>query len=268
MPEGHKLHRLARDHAKPLVGRRVEVCSPQGRFADEAEQIDGATVDRVEANGKHLFYKFEHPAQPLPRPWWHVHLGLYGKYRTFKREEPERRGQIRVALRTPEFGFHLIGPNQCELLDDDGVAAVTDRLGPDPLRRDADPQRFDVRVAKSHAPIGTLLLDQSVVAGIGNIYRADVLFAEGIDPLRRGCDLTSDERERLWQRMTDYLRLGVKYNRIITADPAEVGKSYGRMNAEERVLIYKRDICPKCGGSTEELSLANRRIDRCPRCQT
>ena len=264
MPEGHKLHRLARDQSKPLVGRRVEVCSPQGRFADEAEQLDGHRIERIEANGKHLFYHFD---GNLPRPIWHVHLGLYGKYRTFG-EEPERRGQIRVALTTPGYGFHLVGPNQCELLDADGLAAIETRLGPDPLRADADPERFYSRVRKSRAPIGTLLLDQTVIAGVGNIYRADVLHREGIAPQTRGCDLPEDAPERLWDRLTDYLRLGVKYNRIITADKETVGKPYGRMKADERLLIYKKETCPACGHPAEQTLLANRRIDWCPNCQT
>ena len=268
MPEGHKLHRLARDHGRALAGQRVEVCSPQGRFADEAAAIDGATLERVEANGKHLFYRFSHPDRDLAEPIWHVHLGLYGKYRTFRESEPERRGQIRVALRSPTFGFHLIGPNQCELLDEDGAAAIAERLGPDPLRRDADPERFFDRLTRSRQAIGTLLLDQSAIAGVGNIYRADVLHAEGIAPQRRACDLSPEERQRLWDRLADWLRLGVKYNRIVTADPETVGKSYGRMRADERLRIYKRDACPDCGIATERLDLANRRIDYCPACQT
>ena len=268
MPEGHKLHRLARDHGRKLAGERVSVESPQGRFAEEAEQLDGSTLRRVEARGKHLFYTFEHPHRPLEKPHWHVHLGLYGKYRTFTGSEPERRGAIRVALRGPAFGFHLIGPNQCELLDDGGVTAIAERLGPDPLRRDADPERFFARLERSRAPIGTLLLDQTVIAGVGNIYRADVLAAEGIDPRRRGCDLSVEERQQLWDRLRDWLRLGVKYNRIITADPELVGKPYGRMKADERLLIYKRETCPTCGTATERLDLANRRIDFCPACQT
>ena len=267
MPEGHKLHRLARDQSKPLTGQRVEVCSPQGRFAEEAEQLNGAVVERIEANGKHLFYRFTHPDRDLDQPNWHVHLGLYGKYRTFADSEPERRGAIRVSLRTPSYGFHLVGPNQCELLDDDGVAAIAERLGPDPLRRDADPQRFHDLLAKSRVAIGTLLLDQKVIAGIGNIYRADLLHAEQIDPQRRGCDLSDDERERLWTRSAEWLRRGVKYNRIITADPDTVGKTYGRMNADERLLIYKKERCPTCSGPTEQLALANRRLDWCPNCQ-
>ena len=263
MPEGHKLHRLARDQSRPLLGRRLEVCSPQGRFAAEAERLDGQTLSRIEANGKHLFYHFD---ETPDRPIWHVHLGLYGKYRAF-RTEPERRGQIRAAVLTPSYGFHLVGPNQCELLDADGYRRIAERLGPDPLRPDADADRFIARVQRSRAPIGTLLLDQSVIAGVGNIYRADVLHREGIAPQRRGCDLTDDEAERLWDRLREYLRLGVKYDRIITADRDIVGKPYGRMKADERLLIYKKPHCPACGGETEQAQLAARRIDWCPACQ-
>ena len=74
MPEGHTIHRIAKDHSPLLVGRPVAVSSPQGRFAADAALVDGVVLDRIEPYGKHLFY------------WWanglvgHVHLGLFGKF--------------------------------------------------------------------------------------------------------------------------------------------------------------------------------------------
>ena len=261
MPEGHKLHRLARDHRRDFRGRRVSVRSPQGRFADGAALLEGRELQDVAAVGKHLLYAFGSDLN------WHVHLGLYGKFRPFRGAEPEVRGQVRVAFCTDNGGFHLVGPNQCDVLSDTEVQTLRERLGPDPLDPRADVRRFVTRVRKSRAAIGQLLLDQSVIAGVGNIYRADVLFRMGVHPLVPGRDVPEETLRLLWDLIVQLMRLGVKYNRIITADPARVGKTAGRLSRHERLLIYKADRCPECLGEVEHFQVAGRRIDACPQCQ-
>lgn len=261
MPEGHTIHRLAQDQTPVLVGMPVRVRSPQGRFRKEATQLDGRTLTEIQPRGKHLLYRFD------DGPTWHVHLGLYGRYRPFNGAEPEPRGQVRAAVASDTGGFHLVGPNTCELLDDDGVTTLLDRLGPDPLVPGTRATKMVERVCSSRAAIGGLLLDQSVVAGVGNIYRADALFLEGIHPETRGQDLSPDEVRALWKRLRDLLKIGLKYNRIITAEPSMVGKPRSRMNRDERLLIYKADRCPVCNGPVETLQIAARRIDACPTCQ-
>ena len=84
------------------------------------------------------------------------------------------------------------------------------RLGPDPLRSDADPARFVTRAHKSVRPIGDLLLDQAVIAGVGNVYRAEILFVHGIHPERPGRSCSPDELLAIWQTAGDMLRAGVK----------------------------------------------------------
>lgn len=260
MPEGHTIHRLARDQQPLLVGSALTIHSPQGRFTREAKELDGRKLLAIEPRGKHLLYRFEKSVT------WHVHLGLYGKFRPFKGVEPEPRGQVRAAVVSPHGGFHLVGPNTCELLDNDGVDALLSRLGPDPLAGDR-PQAMVERIRKSRAAIGSLLLDQSVIAGVGNIYRADALFLEGIHPATRGCDLTDAQIAGLWKRLKTLLQIGVKHNKIITADPKFVGKPRSRMKRDERLLIYKAERCPVCTSKTEWLTIAARRIDACPKCQ-
>lgn len=261
MPEGHTIHRLARDQSPLLIGRPVRIHSPQGRFADEAAQLDGCTIDEIRPCGKHLFYRFENA------PTWHVHLGLYGKFRPFEGTEPEPRGQVRAAVSTEAGGFHLVGPNTCELIDEDGVQKVLERLGPDPLTKNAKSATMIERIGSSRRAIGGLLLDQSIIAGVGNIYRADALFLESIHPETRGVDLTERQLRDLWRRLKSLLQIGLKHNKIITADPKVVGKPRSRMTRDERLLIYKADSCPQCSGPVETLSIASRRIDACPKCQ-
>ena len=185
MPEGHTIHRLARRHRSLLRGHAVTASSPQGRFEDGAAVIDGAVLLGTDAWGKHLFHDYgDHVL--------HVHLGLYGKFRDGSGTPPEPRGALRLRLVGGGHWLDLRGPTACELLTAPEVESRTARLGPDPLRRGADVDRFLDRVGRSRAPAGTLLLDQSVIAGVGNVYRAEVLLRAGIcllytsDPGRPG----------------------------------------------------------------------------------
>lgn len=260
MPEGHTIHRKAADHTKQFAGNAVRTSSPQGRFVDEAAKLNGRKLQRVEAYGKHLFY------------FWrglilHVHLGLYGRFRPFKSPFPDPRGAVRLRLSAGKQGFDLVGPNCCELLTRAEYQKICDRLGHDPLRSDADPEKLWKRVSSSRAALGRMLLDQSVFAGVGNIYRADALFAIGVHPESPGNSLDRDKFDQLWEFLLRTMAVGKKYNRIINATPDEVGKPYSRMNRQERLLVYKQDRCVNCDGAIKTWELGARKVYACPRCQ-
>lgn len=261
MPEGHTIHRLARDQRRDLRGRAVEAASPQGRFAEGAARIDGATPVRIDAWGKHLFHHYD-TGDVL-----HVHLGLIGKFRRRPSPPPEPVGVIRLRLSGEERTWDLSGPAICALVSPDDVARRVASLGPDPLRRDADPDRFVDRVRRSAKPIGALLLDQAVIAGIGNVYRAEMLFLAGIHPEAEGRTLTDDQVRGLWDLAVTLLTAGVRRNRIVTVDPAEVGIPLSRITRADAVYAYHRAHCIRCGDAIERLEVAGRRIDACPTCQ-
>lgn len=160
MPEGHTLHRAARAHQRHYAGSPVGVSSPQGRFSAEAAKLDGRVLRRAEAFGKHLFHVY------APDLVVHVHLGLYGTFSEGALPVEPARGQVRMRLVGAAHWTDLRGPTACELMGDAEVAALRARLGPDPLRRDADPDRAWARISRSRAPLATLLMDQSVLAGV------------------------------------------------------------------------------------------------------
>jgi endonuclease-8 len=261
MPEGHTIHRLARDHRRDFVAQCLRVSSPQGRFAGGARRLDGRVLQRVEAVGKHLFYGWD-GAGVL-----HIHLGLYGKFRNYSYPPPQPRGQVRLRVVGPRRAFDLNGPNVCELVTPRRAEEIAARLGPDPLRRDADPQRAWRRISRSRAAIGALLLDQSVIAGIGNVYRSEALHAVGLHPGRPGQSLGKEEFALLWSTLKQMLRIGVKYNRIITADPEMLGKTRARLSRDESLLVYKKSCCSACGRPVAAWVLGGRTIYACVRCQ-
>lgn len=261
MPEGHTIHRVARDHQKQFVGQQPAVSSPQGRFRRGASQLTGRELLRVEAHGKHLFYYWAGEVA------LHIHLGLYGRFRAHRAPPPEPRGAVRLRVVGEERAFDLHGPTACELLEEPALSALRDRLGQDPLRSDQDPEQVWRRISRSRAAMGTLLLNQSVIAGIGNVYRAELLFQHGIHPERPGKTVSRTEFDALWETLVRWMRVGVRYNRIITADAAAIGKTPGRMKRGERLMIYKKQTCGSCGSAVQSWLQAARTIYACETCQ-
>ncbi len=261
MPEGHTIHGQARDQRRDLAGHVLHTDVAQERFAAAAARLDGHGLDDVEAYGKHLFQ------------WWddgsvvHVHLGLYGKWRVQPSPPGPMVGAVRLRLVGPTSTWDLAGATVCEVLDPDGRDAVVAKLGPDPLRPDADPQRFLAKVARSTVPIGALLLDQTALAGIGNVYRAEVCFLGGIDPRRPAKELRPHERERLWAEVAYQLHLGLEVGHIVTLRDDQLEKPRAETERDDGVYVYHQDDCRVCGGPIRSTDVAARRISWCPHCQ-
>ncbi len=261
MPEGHTIHRLARDLRSTLRGAPVAATSPQGRFADGAAELDGRPLRRADAWGKYLFCDFG-TGEVL-----HVHLGLIGKFRRRPSPPPEPTGAVRLRLEGDRATWDLSGPTRCELVTRDEQERIVERIGADPLRRDADVALAREKVARSSKAIGALVLDQSVIAGIGNVYRAELLFLCGIHPDREARSLADDEFEDLWSRAVELMTVGVRLGRIVTTEPDEIGRARSRMRDDDRLYVYHREICRRCGTQIATLVLGGRPIWFCPTCQ-
>jgi endonuclease-8 len=261
MPEGHVTHRIVRDHTPLLVGGPVRVSSPQGRFTADAALIDGQVLTSIEAYGKHLFY------------WWdnglvgHVHLGLIGRFRVSPGPAAAVQGQVRMRLASELATIDLSGPSDCRVFTPDDREAIVARLGPDPLRRDARPQVAIERMASSRQPIGQVLLDQRVLAGVGNVFRAEALFVLGIDPRRPARDCSSDELQSLWETLVAMLRKGVKDNRIVTINRRRFPVPREAAKRGDTTYVYHRDVCLECATPVQTVELGGRACYYCPTCQ-
>ena len=208
MPEGHVVHRQARQLTTAFKGEKVRVASPQGRFTAAAKVVSGKTFTKAEARGKHLFIGFDNLR------WIHIHLGLYGKWQFGKGAQPDDTGLIRLRITAATNFAQLRGPAVCELLTASEMAAVLARIGPDPIHKQADPERAFERVHRSAAPIGALLMNQRIFAGVGNIYRAEVLFRHELSPFTPGRLLTREQFDAIWSDLVFLMTLGVKDGRI------------------------------------------------------
>lgn len=262
MPEGHTIHRLAREHNTILRGRTVRLSSPQGRFAAGAAALDGRRLDRVRPYGKHLFYEFGGDVI-------HVHLGIYGKFATYDAPAPAPVGAVRLRLATDTHVVELRGPTQCDVVTRAERDAILDRLGPDPLDPKADVDSFRRAVARRPTPIGGLLLDQSAIAGVGNVYRAEALYLLGIAPHRPANTLTPAETDALWDLLVRLMKTGVRLNRIVTTEPADRDRRSGRPSDADRHYLWRRtDLpCRRCGTPIRSAEQAGRTAYWCPACQ-
>lgn len=322
MPEGHSVHRIAKQFDRLFVGFRPELTSPQGRFAAGAAALSGRELLDARAVGKQLFLGFEDEA------WMRVHLGIYGAWdfaRANTREDvldvpgedvidadgedslasigaprktrlgqtqmrmgeetrsrdaaeeswsfpPEPVGQVRVRLLTETASADLRGPTVCEVLNADEVQAVLDRLGPDPATdSSAEAEaRFVQRAQKKRTPIGLVLMDQSVIAGIGNVYRAELLFRARINPHTPANELSFEQLHALWLDWAYLLDIGITVGQMITRDGLE-GKEYAKAlrYRASRHWVYKREglPCLRCETNIALELMANRKLYWCPGCQ-
>ena len=263
MPEGHTIHRLAREHNALLARRPLRLSSPQGRFASDAAVLDGRVLERVRPYGKHLFYAFEGDDVV------HVHLGIYGVFEPHRAPAPAPRGAVRLRMDSGDAVVDLRGPTVCERMRPEEAAAILDRLGPDPLDPKADRERLWRKVARRDTPIGTVLLDQSAIAGVGNVYRAEALYVLGIAPHRPANTLTRGEFDALWETLVRMMRTGVRLNRIVTTDPADRDRRSGRPSDADRHYLWRRtDLpCRRCGTPIRTEVLGARNAYWCPGCQ-
>jgi endonuclease VIII len=274
VPEGHTLHRLAGQVRDRFAGRVTRVSSPQGRFADAAALLDGTVLVDAEAWGKQLFLEFS------GERFVHIHLGLIGGFEIRDGDAPPPVGQIRLRIwtvatngtRPPSYG-DLRGATTCAMLTAPQRQAVIDKLGPDPLRREADWTDAWVRISRSRKPIGALLMDQTVLAGVGNVYRAELLYRHRMHPLRPGHTLRRGQFEAMWTDLVELMHEGVRTGRIDTVRPEHTPEAMGRPPRVDdhggEVYVYRRHglPCHVCGARVRTEVLEGRNLFWCPRCQ-
>jgi len=292
VPEGNEIHRWAERHTAAFAGRPVRVDGPQGRFTD-ADVLDGRKLERVMAVGKHLGYDFGKDRI------LHVHLGLQGDFSEGSGTLPEVKGALRLrmwnaaAVKRPavpgvskRHGWYsdddgtdnidadkvawveLRGPMDCSVYSQEKWDGLLKRLGPDPLNGDG-PEKMIAKVAKSRKSIGELLMDQTVAAGVGNIYRAELLYRARLSPFRLGKDVEEKTLRSIWKEAGVLMKAGMVDRRIVTTKPADRPHKTGQALKEEAHYVYRRNgrPCFVCGTDVLKKEMAGRNLFWCPVCQ-
>lgn len=330
MPEGHSVHRIARQFDRNFVGHIAAASSPQGRFAAGAAMLTGHEMTTAKAVGKQMFLEFEGDM------WLRVHLGLYGAWdfageiladstiasangrmgqtnqrgtdldavwdvagensltsigaprraRIRMSEQtkgldpdtsgdqwpPEIVGQVRLRLLTSATCADLRGPTACEVQTPDQMLASVAKLGPDPLVGDVaeGEERMTRAIARKSTAIGQLLMDQQVVSGIGNVYRAELLFRARLNPHTPGREVPEETVRGLWRDWVHLLSIGVETGQMMTMDGL-TGDAYRHAMAsrDDRHWVYHRAglPCRVCGTHIVLEEMASRKLYWCPACQ-
>lgn len=265
MPEGHSIRHLANLSDKAFKNKKVTATSPQGRFAEEAAVINQKEMTGAGAHGKHLFLRFgdEHVV--------HVHLGLYGWLHFHKGQAGRAKDTTRLRLEVEDFYADLIAPTACELLLPDGVEKILHRLGPDPIHEQANPEQAWNKIKKSSKSIAALLMDQSVIAGIGNVYRAELLFRSNTSPFIPGSQINKEKFESIWKDSVELLKLGAVDGKIRTVKTEHMSDEEIKVHGcSQNSYVYKQTggSCRICGDIVKQETHAGRELYWCPTCQS
>lgn len=262
MPEGNEIHRFAERHAAALAGRRLSVDSPNGAFPD-AEILDGRTLKSVEAYGKHLGYVFG------PHLIVHIHLGMYGDFWEGQMPLPPEKGALRLRMWTKENWVELRGATDCSIFDQKKWQALLARLGADPLRDDADPKPAYAVIEKRNTPIGMLLMDQTIFSGIGNIFRAELLYRAKIHPMRSGKVAGAAALRGIWADAKKLMPAAMIDRRIVTTRAKDRPHPRGTAQDDEVHYVYRRHgkPCFVCGATIKKQEMGGRTVYWCPECQ-
>ena len=265
MPEGDTIHRIAAQLGPKLVGQTLERVTTQGLVRDLA----GQCVTSVAAHGKHLVIELANGT------YLRAHLGMYGRHRSYPRAEGERMiakvspGRLTLAITTADTVALWFGARTIEISDrraplhGHAIAA----LGQDVLGDAFDPELAAKRAAAlGNRTIADVVLDQRVAAGIGNVYKSEVLFLRGVDPRRRvstlGHALLVEIFETARELMLENLGPGARTTRDRLA---------GDVPGDERFFVYSRSgkPCRRCKTPIEAYQLGDppRWTWSCATCQ-
>ena len=281
MPELPEVEVLRRHLAGILPGRRiqsVEVLRPRVTRPWQESHLSGAwagsVFEEVGRRGKHLVFRLQGPSGA--HAWMHAHLGMTGRILVEEASRPLPR-HAAVVLGLGRDRWVLVDPRQFGRV---GIGPVTG-LGPEPLDDGFTPGQWAPALAASRQPIKARLLDQAVVAGLGNIYANEALHRAGIRPGRPACDLQPAEVARLHHAIRAVLHEAVLLGQSMDLDFASGADGlfyFGSAQRPgpqpaappERWAVYDRDgqPCPRCGDVIRRFLLGGRSTFECPGCQS
>lgn len=270
MPELPEVEFAARNLRRWLTGRRIQsVEAPPSRIfrgtdpAAIAEQLQGQQLDWLDRRGKWLLLAFTGNVGLL------AHLGMTGKWLRVPAGS-ERPSHVRAALaleggdtiayRDPRlFGRIALHPAD-QLLQLPEVRS----LGPDPLHDRIDPDALATRLRRSQRPIKVAIMDQGVIAGVGNIQATEALFLAKIHPARPASSLSAAEVRHLVEAIDQSIE-----ETLVQMGEGESVEYLEDAGAENPFRIYGKAgrRCPRCGATLEKIDLGGRTSVFCPRCQ-
>jgi endonuclease VIII len=274
VPEGDTIFRAARTLNSALAGHtvtRFETVLPQLSRVDQDTPIAGRTVEGVESQGKWMLMRFSGDLVLL------THMRMNGSWHVYRPGEPWQRGRHRMRIVIETDSFEAVGFDVpvAEFHDSASLARHPSlrRLGPDVLGDAFDPEDAASRLRElGELPVGDALLRQSMVAGIGNVFKSEICFACQVNPFRQVASLSKAELLCLTTKAQEYLRANVTdASRDGIATYSGFRRTTRRANPGARLWVYARhkQPCRRCGTPIESRKQgeAARVTFWCPKCQ-
>lgn len=274
MPEGDTIFRAARTLNRALAGHvvtRFETVFPKLSRVDFDEGIVGRTVERVEAQGKWMLMHLSGDRLLL------THMLMNGSWHIYRPAEKWKLStrSMRVLLATEQFVAVAFNIQIAEFHTEDSLRRRTGfaQLGPSLLKEDFnESDAADRLLVNREFEVGDALLKQSIVAGIGNVFKSEICFACRINPFRKVTSLSATDAANLMATARKFLRANVNTtsgDQIITY--TGMRRTTSRANPEERLWVYKRrgDPCRVCGALivSRKQGVDARTTFWCPQCQ-
>jgi len=273
LPEGDSILRAARGLHRALAGRtisRFDSVFPHLTHPLEDRPLVGQVIDRVEARGKHLLMWFS--GGIVLRSHMRMH-GSWHLYRPAERWQRPRH-EMRIVLETPDIIAVAFNVPIAEFASADTIDRTEPLrdLGPDLLREDFDPATAIARIQqRGDMEIADALLDQRALAGIGNIYKSESLFASGVNPFTPVSQLTSGQLERIVAKATTFMRANAGEGIGAMHTYAGLRRTTGRFDPAARFWVYGRagKPCRRCGTAVRRARQGPyaRSTYWCPQCQ-
>ncbi len=270
LPEVETIRRTLLERVLGLTITGVKVLWPPvaQNWQDKifAEVVTGRKIESIERRGKYLLFS-------LDEGWSLVaHLRMTGRLNYYSCEQvPERHARLVFSLSQGELHFsdlRKFGRIQLIPTDLRSRSASLAKLGPEPLEADFTADILGERLAAKKTNLKAALLDQRVLAGLGNIYADEALFRAGLVPAREACSLSAAEIRKLHGAIREVLKAGILARGTSVRDYRDANGEEGSF--QDLLQVYGRGTkpCLQCGRPLEKMRLAGRTTVFCRNCQS
>lgn len=265
MPEGPEVETVVRSIRPHIVGRRIRAAQFSSRrvtrsgFEKTAEHLRGRTIQSIERRGKHILVT-------LDRGFLHMHLGMTGQLLWNGTAGPYTRAIIELDGELDGGVLIYDDPRQFGRVEYSAKMPVSvERVGPDPLTLSFD--EFHARLASHRSSIKPLLLNQTFLGGLGNIYTDEALFAARIHPRTQTKRISRKRSAELFAAIQEVLAAAIEHRGSSVSDYVDGDGERGDFQSHHQVYGKADEPCPRCGTAIRRVVVAQRGTHFCPRCQ-